>query len=193
LISDFGLTIYFQSERQLFVGFEGGKRDAKTVKYELGKNVISHLLEDVDSSDTKLKIICKSISKSGEQLIVEVGDGADPDKGMPKKKKGQKEPKKEAIAGNTETKTLHFWQVQSRDELRQLGIAALRQRKFTGKKGSFKAFLTPYCRAGSVCRWSNSVWNDGGAGDYFVDKVVTNIGSDGGRRDIYLGIAIELK
>ena len=193
-IEKYGLTIYFTAFKKLFVGLAFDSEDRTTIKYDIGTNVIENDLQTVDAADVQLRIKCIGIKPDGTKIIAEIGDGADPDVGLPKrkKKKGEVTVQKTVIkpdkSDGAEVRTLYFYNVHSKTELLEIARADLRKRKFTGFKGGLTTFLLPYAKVGNVARLTDSFYPERGDGDYLIEKVTTTFGTSGARRKVELGL-----
>ena len=195
LIEDFALCIFFPSWKKIHVGITVGAVVQTTTKYEIGKNVVDNDLEVVDSEDTKLQLECKTILKSGEHLVVTVGDdGQYTDK--TDKKRTDKTPKKVEqkakadIVVEGEKRTMYFYNVQNKADLVKIGLAHLKKLKYTGLKGSLTGFLKPYVECGQSVSVIDNRYENRLDGIYLAEKVVVKFGEQGGRRTIYLGLKL---
>lgn len=193
-IEKYGLTIYFTAFKKLFVGLAFNAEDRTTIKYDIGTNVIENDLQMVDADDVQLRVKCIGIKPDGTKIVAEIGDGADPDVGLPKrkKKKGEVTPQKTVIkpdkSDGAEVRTLYFYNVHSKSELLEIARADLRKRKFTGYKGGLTTFLLPSVKVGNVARLTDSFYPERGDGDYLIEKVTTTFSTSGARRKVELGL-----
>jgi hypothetical protein len=186
-IEKYALTIYFKSEKKLFIGLAFDTEDLTIVKYELGRNTISDDLEVVNDSDTALRVKAIAILPNGTKIETEIGDGAEADNMT--KRKGQTD---ETIkAEDAEVRTLHFYNIQSEKELKEIARAELRKRKFTGFKGSITTFLQPYCEVGNAASITDEIYTERGDGDYLIEKTTTSVTQSGGRRKVELGLKVK--
>jgi hypothetical protein len=197
LIDKYGLTVYFSGFKQLYVGLGYDLSGVNKVKYDIGRNVISDNLELMDADDTQLRVKAVGWKPNGEKIEAEIGDGADPDKGMPKLKKTKntpKPPQKTVFTADksdgVEVRTLHFYNVHDREQLKEMARSELRKRKFTGYKGGLTTFLIPDAKVGDTAILVDSIYQRGD-GEYIVDKVTTSFGVSGGRRKVDLGLKIK--
>lgn len=197
LIEKYGLTIYFNGFKTLYVGLGFDLKDVKTVKYDTGLNVISDNLEVIDSDDVQMRVKAVGFKPDGSKVEAEIGDGADEDKGIVQRKKPKnapKDPKKTVFkpdaSDGAEVRTLHFYNVHHREELKEMARAELRKRKFTGFKGGLTTFLIPFAKVGDTARLIDSIYQRGD-GDYIIEKVVTTFGASGARRKVEIGLKVK--
>ena len=187
-IEKYGLTIYFTSFKKLFVGLAFDSEDRTTVKYDIGTNVIENDLQLVDADDVQLRVKCVGIKPDGTKITAEIGDGADPDEGLSKRKKANQTVIKPTKSDGAEVRTLYFYNVHSKSELLEIARAELRKRKFTGYKGGLTTFLLPFVQVGNVARLTDRFYPERGDGDYLIEKVTTTFGTSGARRKVELGL-----
>jgi hypothetical protein len=197
LIEKYGLTIYFNGFKKLYVGLGFDLKDIKIVRYDTGVNVISDNLEVIDSEDIQIRVKAIGFKPDGTKVEAEIGDGADEDKGIVARKKPKNAPKdpqktvfKPDKSDGAEVRTLHFYNVHDREALKEMARAELRKRKFTGFKGGLTTFLIPFAKVGDTARLIDSVYQRGD-GDYIIEKVVTTFGTSGARRKVEMGLKIK--
>jgi len=193
LIEKYGLTIYFNGFKKLYVGLGFDLKDIKIVRYDTGVNVISDNLEVIDSEDTQIRVKAIGFKPDGTKVEAEIGDGADEDKGIILRKKPQKTIQtvfKPDKSDGAEVRTLHFYNVHDREALKEMARAELRKRKFTGFKGGLTTFLIPFAKVGDTARLIDSIYQRGD-GDYIIEKVVTTFGTSGARRKVEIGLKIK--
>lgn len=160
----YGLTMYFRSLSELFVGL-AYDQDGTEIKYVFGQNVIDHDLEWVDETDTRIKIKAVHIRADNTRVEKEYGDS------------------------DGEERTFFFYNLPDGASLEQKAKEEALKHKYTGYKGGLNTFLLPNAAPGAVARVIDEQFAER-AGDYLIDKVVTTYGTDGARRKIELGLKV---
>ena len=164
LRKEYGLTIYFKSINELFVGI-ASDRDGVEVKYRMGQNVISSNLEWVDEADVKLQIEAVYVLPNNTQVKEPVGD-----------KDGEK-------------RTLFFYDLDDPTDLKRRAEEEIRKYKYSGYRGSIKTFLLPRVKIAQVAQVEDGDFPERD-GDYLVEKVTTTFGTNGARRKVELGLKL---
>jgi hypothetical protein len=164
LKDEYGFIIAFTGWKKLFVGLDE-KNDSVTVKYEYGRNVVENDLQFIREEDTRLKAKVINWHKNNTKTTVEVGDE------------------------DGEQRTLFFYNIDSKEDLKKLAIAELTKLKFTGYDGSITGFLIPVAKVGNVVEYKDPRFPER-AGKYLINKVTTTFGTSGARREVTLGIKI---
>lgn len=170
LKDEYGLTIYFTSPGEMYVGFLDDA-DRGTVKYNLGdddkllSNVIKPILKYRNADDVRLKIKAIHVLKNNTRTEVEVGDA------------------------DGELRTLYFYDLEDAGSLKQIATEEMKKYKFSGYTGSLKTFFLPVAKHGMVAKLHDSIYNER-SGDYKIRKVTTTFGSGGVKRDVELGIKV---
>lgn len=160
LKDEFGLVTYLKGDT-VYCGvlFDA---NARTVAYDLERNVKSNDLKYRTADEVSLKVTAKSIQPSGAQpLTVEVGD---PD---------------------GEGRTLNYYGITSEPELRKLATADLEKFKYDGYEGGFRAFGIPFCQYGDKVRLRSSDHPERD-GQYLAEAVTISFGPEGFERNIKL-------
>lgn len=170
---DYGLACYFRGKK-LFVGLPltDTANDAASyrIRYNGPGNVIATDLEFRTTDQVKLRIKAIGVTKDGRDVVKVEDNIGDPD---------------------GELRTLFFWDVKDRAQLEELARAELAKAKFDGYQGSITGFGWP------VIRHSDAVWFRDDlfperAGKYFVDEVVVTSGLKGYRREVKLGLRLDV-
>ena len=91
--------------------------------------------------------------------------------------------------GEGEERTFYFYGVTDKAKLKEKALKKLKKLKYTGYRGSFKAFGEPYMEVGDKVRLFDPQWGRP-SGDYLVKSVKFSGGKNGLRQDIELGIKI---
>lgn len=164
LKDSYGLIIRVVNGAQLYVGFTE-RLDATRRTLKITENVIDDNLEWVDEIDVNLKVKATSWLPNNTSITVEVGDP------------------------NGDARSLHFYNITSKAELRQIATRELRKYKYSGLKGNLRTFLTPPSRVGETALIRDPIFPQRD-GDYLIDKVVTTFNTSGGRRTIYPGLKV---
>jgi hypothetical protein len=162
---DYGLTIYFRAYDQLVVGL-ASETDGVIVKYVTGRNVIDHDLEWEDEDDVKLQVKAINVSKDNVFTDVTVGD-----------EDGAK-------------RTIYFYDLAAGENLGERARQEILKYKYSGYRGSLKAFLLPVCRIGNTVRFTDENF-DNREGDYLVEETKTTFTTSGGRRIIKIGLKLD--
>lgn len=170
---DYGLACYFRG-RKLFVGLpltDFAKETASyRIRYDGPGNVIDTDLEFKTRDQVKLKIKAIGVTKKGRDVIKVEDNIGDPD---------------------GELRTLFFWDVTDRAQLERLAKAELDKAKFDGYEGGITAFGWPNVRHSDAVWFRDDLFPER-AGKYFVDEVTTISGLKGYRREVKLGLRLDI-
>lgn len=164
LKDEYGLTMYFRSINELFVGL-AEEVDGTEVKYRLGWNVIDNTLEWHDEEDVRLKIKAIHIKKDNTKVEKEIGDD------------------------DGELRTLYFYDLENGADLERVAKQEMLKYKYSGYDGGLETFLLPNITAGNVVNLEDAQFEQR-SGKYLADKVTTTIGTGGARRKIELGLKV---
>lgn len=159
LADDFGLVTYLKNGT-VFCG-KLLDADARTANYDQARNVKSSDLKYRIADEVRLKVTAKSVKANGDKLEVEVGD---PD---------------------GEQRTLTYYGISSKEELKKLATADMEKYKYDGYEGGFKGFGIPVCRHGDKVKLSDAQYPER-AGTYLAESVAVSFGPGGFERDIKL-------
>lgn len=182
LRKDYRLESYFRGN-ELRVGIlvydeeEALKREKQQKKKftfsGVAANIISDELEYSRKDDVKLCAKCYSINK--KELETTTRDG----------KNKTKNERIEVVVGveGGESRTLYFWNVTSKDKLKELGEAELKKYFYDGFRGSFTTFAIPFVQSGDNIELVDPVLPERG-GRYRVKDVEYSGGVDGQRQKI---------
>lgn len=174
LVKDFGLAAFFKG-KVLYVGLPMLDSPARVVKYQMGPkqvgNVVATKLEFRTADEVKLKVKAIGVTKASKTLI-----------------------KQETIIGDAdgEQRTLYFWDVTNQEELAKLAKAELEKHKFDGYSGSLIGFGWPYVEHGDSATILDEDWPER-SGSYYVDEVQSTFGRGGFRREVFLGLRLDVK
>lgn len=159
LKDEFGLVTYLKGNT-VFSGvlFDA---NARTVNYRMEENVKASDLKYRLADEVSLKVTAKSIKRDGSSIEVEVGD---PD---------------------GEQRTLNYYGITSKEELKKLATADIEKFKYDGYEGGFKAFGVPFIQFGDKVRLKSNDYPERD-GEYLAEAVTISFGSDGFQRDIKL-------
>lgn len=161
----YGLTIYFTTPTELFVGI-ATDNDGQAVKYRIGENVIENNLEWAEEEEyVKLKIKVVYVRPDNTLVEKEVGDP------------------------EGEQRTVFLYDLPNGVDLERRAREELIKYSYAGYRGDITTFLIPVARVGNVARIENALFADQD-GDYLIDKVTTTFGQGGGRRKITIGIKV---
>lgn len=131
--------------------------------YEFGRNVAESQLTYQRREDFRVKVKAVSILPDNSRIEAEAGD-----------------------AGG-DVRTMHFYNIQSKDALRELAEENISRIKVDGFSGDITGFGRPLTRHGDVLEIRDSDYQGERAGAYFIDKVRVSFGSQGYRRVNTLG------
>lgn len=159
LKDEFGLVTYLKGGTV----FCGKLFDAKarTVVYDVERNVKSSDLSYKVADDVKVKVTAKSIQRNGDKLEVEVGD-----------------PEGEA-------RTQTYYGITSKAELKKLAEADLVKYRYDGYEGGFKAFGIPFSQYGDKAQLKSTLYPERD-GDYLIEGMDVSFGPGGFERTIKL-------
>lgn len=161
----YGLSIYFTLDGKLYAGLAYTRKTGE-VKLTTGKNVIkSDELKWINAEDVKLKIKVLSMEKNGNRIEAEFGDS------------------------DGEIRTLHFYDVQNKAQLKELAEAEIKKYKYTGYRGAVNCFIRPYAEPTMTAILSDVQFPER-SGSYFVESTEVKFGLSGARRKITLGIKL---
>lgn len=159
----YGMTLYFTQDNKLYAGL-AYTRKTGDVYLTTGKNVIkTDDLKWVNADDVKLKIKAISMEKNGSRIEAELGDT------------------------DGEIRTLYFYDVHDKEQLKTLAEAEIGKYKYTGYRGSVNCFLKPYAEPCMTAILSDTQFAER-SGKYFIESTEVNFGLNGARRKIALGI-----
>lgn len=164
---NFGLVSYFRG-RELFTGLAYQQKFGD-VKYSLAWNVKFHELEYRDEDDTLLQAKAIGIKKDNTKVVVDdVGD-----------KEG-------------EQRTLYFYNVTDKEQLRKLAEEELKRFKFTGFEGDLTTFLYPYAEPLMIADLRDPNYGESRSGKYVIDQVEMEFGVYGVSRKVELGVKVSV-
>lgn len=160
---EYGLTVYFRGD-SLYTGL-AYTENLGEVRHSMAYNVISSSLAYRKAEDTRIKVKAVGITPSNGRIEVETGDP------------------------EGELRTLFFYNVNSRQEIRRLALEETKKKKSPRLDGGFTTFLVPYCAHGMVTSLADPE-HGGRVGRYHIDSVKTTFGTGGARREIQPGILV---
>lgn len=159
------LTCFFINE-VLYMGLAYLDLAKTTVKHQLGWNTIDEAdLKYRQAADVKVKIELQYRKATGQQITVSTGEAG----GVVKK---------DTITAISNEATLN-----------EIAKAKLLQENFDGYEGTFTTFLFPYCQPGYRCQLTDTRFEER-QGNFFVESVEINYGTNGGRRKIQIGVQL---
>lgn len=172
---DFNCACYFRG-KTLYVGlFPYNKTfDKKTVtyhiRYDAPGNVIATDLIYYYEDQLKIRIKALGIKRRGNGFFTIEENVGDPDGAL---------------------RTVTYWDIEDRVQLRALAKSDIDSRKFEGYQGTITAFGWPNIRHSDIAYFKDDLFPER-AGHYFVDEVVTSSGREGYRREIRLGQKMDM-
>lgn len=162
---EYGLTSYMKG-RELYTGLAYGQTFG-TVKLSLAWNIIFHELMYRSEDDILLKAKAIGIKKDNTKVVVDdVGDA------------------------DGEQRTLYFYNVTDKSQLKKLAEEELKRLKYTGYEGDLTTFLYPYAEPLMVADLRDPQYGETRSGRYIIDSVNTEFGVYGARREVELGIKL---
>lgn len=165
LKSDYGLHIFFDLTGKVYA-VRSFDLVSRSVKYELRRNVINDDdLRFSKASDTPLLLKAVCYMKDGSKVEATIG------------KEGGVE------------KTLYFYDVEDKAELKTLAEAELKKHSKDGYEGSLETFLLPYAEPCMAAELTDPVFSERN-GRYHIEGVETTFGTGGARRKVSIGIAV---
>lgn len=132
------------------------------LRFRFNHNIIQHSLEYVRKEEVRIKVRGISMLPNNKKLT---HDDGDPD---------------------GEQRTMFFYHLDL-EGLKAAVKAAILNLRYEGYRGSFTTFLQPTVKHGDVVTLVDPVYPER-EGVYFVKKVTTRIGMDGGRQEIEIDI-----
>jgi len=165
LKDEYGLVVYYRGKK-LFCGLAYTETGLGEVQYHFQKNVPQNesKLEYKESSDVKIRVKAISIYPNNKHIEHELGD----------------------TTGDASETTLHFFNL-TKDQLIKQAEEKIKLLKYTGWRGSLKAFGFPWTTHGMVANLMNDKYPER-TGKYFIDGVRTTYNSSGFRRENELGL-----
>lgn len=159
LADDFGLVTYLKNGT-VYCGklFDA---DARTASYDQARNVKSSDLKYRIAAEVKLKVTAKSVKVNGDSIEVEVGD---PD---------------------GEQRTLTYYGISSKEELKKLAMADMEKYKYDGYEGGFRGYGLPVCHHGDRVKLTSAQYPERD-GTYLAESVAVSFGPGGFERNIKL-------
>ncbi len=162
--SAYGLDIYYRGST-LFAGLaytDSEAIKAGNVVYNLQKNVINPRLNWRKVADVRLKVKVISILPDNKKLTYTAGD------------------EDGALI------TRHFYNLTTEAELKVQAEQTLKHNKYDGFEGSLLAFGRPFCMHSQVAEIIDPRFKSR-SGKNFIDKVITTFGTQGFRREVFIG------
>lgn len=167
LKEEFGLVSYLKG-RELFTGL-AYQQKLGTVKYSLAWNVISSDLKYRNEDDIQLRV--RAIGMQADNKKVTADDVGDVD---------------------GELRTLHFYNISDKAQLKKLAEQELKRLKYTGYEGSIDTFLYPYAEPLMLAELQDPQYGETRSGTYVIDSVRTQFGAYGTRRTVELGVKVSV-
>lgn len=155
LQDEFGLVTYLRGDTV----FCGVLFDAKAseVTYDVERNVKSTSLKYRTADEVNLHVTAKSTLKDGSDITVEVGDP------------------------NGEDRTIPYYGISSKAELKKLAEADMLKYKYDGYEGDFTAWGIPFCQFGYKAKLASKLFPERD-GHYLVEGCTIDFGPSGFER-----------
>lgn len=160
--TEYGFGAYIDNDSKLFVGLREQLLNSDLPVFKLGVNTIKDDLKFITEDNIKIKIKATAWFKDNTKIEVEVGDE------------------------DGELRSLHFYNIATETELKDVAESKLKELKYSGYEGSITSFLIPFVTRGMAVKIEDDKFPQR-AGSYLVDKVKITSGVSGARRIIYLG------
>lgn len=172
LCNDYGLVAYYRwneddQQPELFVGLAYTQPGFKKVKYHFQKNAIADGLEFKSADEVKMTVRAISLLDNNNKIEVKVGDTS-------------------TDSGNRAEITLHFYHINSEEELKKIAEEKLKSMKYDGYTGSFKSFGLPSASHGDVASLNDDKYPERNM-DVFIDDMEVNYDSNGFKRTLTIG------
>lgn len=158
---EYGIYSYFR-EGVLNVGLP--PLNQHSVEFGFQNNIVRNNLEYRLEDDVKFKVRCVSMKPDGTKIEVSEGDA------------------------DGQQRTFHFYDMEEA-ALKDICQSRLENLKYEGYQGSFQTFGVPFIQHGDVAVMNDLDFPER-AGAYRIDKVTTEFGVNGFKRDIQIGIKI---
>jgi hypothetical protein len=163
--TNYGLATYFDINGVLYCGLAYAP-DLGKVKYKLRYNTIEdNDLKYRSAEDVKLKAKAINIQKDNTKVEVEVGDD------------------------DGEIRTLFFYDIKDKAQLKKLAEEELQKYKFNGYEGKITTFLQPYALPGMTASIEDVDYQEK-SGDYYIEGTTVSYTTSGARRIIDIGIKL---
>lgn len=159
LNDEFGLTTWLK-DGTLYCGVVFD-RDPRTATYRMEQNVRESDLKYRVAEDVKVKVKAQSTLKNGDKVEVEVGDD------------------------DGEQRTLNYYGIASKEELRKLAEHDMGKFKFDGYEGSVKGWGLPFAQFGDRVALTSSLYPERD-GSYLAEGAVITFGREGFVRELKL-------
>lgn len=166
LKKEYGLTGFFRNS-ELFVGL-AYQNNYGTVKYSFAWNVIENDLVYRDANDIQLKVEMIGITKDNKRVPVTVGDA------------------------DGEHHTFFEYDVTDKEQLKVIAQEKIQKLKYSGFEGTLNTFLIPYAEPLMTAELRDPQYDEKRSSKYVIDSVVTEFGTNGARRDVELGIKVNV-
>lgn len=167
LKEEFGLVSYFKG-RELFTGL-AYQQNFGTVKYSLAWNVITNDLTYRSEDDVLVQVKAIGILQNNTKVVVDdVGD-----------KDG-------------EQRTLYFYNISDKAQLKKLAEEEIKKLKYTGYEGTIDTFLYPYAEPLMAAELEDPEYDESRSGTYIIDSVKIQFGAYGARRTVELGVKLSV-
>jgi hypothetical protein len=162
---NFGLVSYFKG-RELFTGL-AYQQTFGNMKYSFAWNVITNDLKYRNEDDIQLKVKAIGITRDNKKVVVDdIGDA------------------------EGEQRTLYFYNVSDKAQIKKLAEEELKRLKYTGYEGTIDTFLYPYAEPLMTAEIFDPKYAEKRAGTYIIDSVKTQFGAYGARRTVELGVKL---
>jgi hypothetical protein len=153
-LKKYALSAYFKNNI-LYVGIKTRPEHQKHHKLKFGYHPISDSLQYFEATDIQYKIKAISILKNNTKIEVETGDP------------------------EGETRTLHYYNITSKEELKRIAEAEIEKYKYDGLRGSFTTGGLPHIQKGDIIEFLDPVLGER-TGKYLVNSVVRTLTVNGG-------------
>ncbi len=160
----YGMTVFFMG-KTLYAGL-AYILDLGTAKYKLGWNTIKDDdLKYRNADDVSLKVKAIWIKPDNTKIEAQVGDP------------------------EGSHRTLFFYNVSSKEELKKLATEEIKKYKYSGFEGKITTFLQPFAEPGMKAELSDPKYDER-KGTYYITKTTVKANRSGGRRTIEISIKL---
>ncbi len=166
LKDNYGLLIYFTPQNKLYCGLSYIHNINKKVIFDADINISDYQsLEYINEEDVKLKVKAISYLRNNKKIEVETGDSSG------------------------DLRTLNFYNISDKSQLKSLANSEIKKYKYTGYRGSFTSFAKPYIEPGMAAEIRNNDFPDR-TGLYHCDSTTMTFPTSGLKREIGIGVKI---
>jgi hypothetical protein len=158
LRSRYGLPAWFRDGKLHAGAAYSGMAARASHAYVFGRNVAESRLRYQRREDFRVKVKAVSILPDNSRIEAEAGDPSG------------------------EVRTMHFFNIRSREDLAKIAEESISRIKVDGFSGEITGFGRPWTRHGDIIEIRDADYRGDRSGAYFIDKVHVTFGAQGYRR-----------